>query len=484
MDFLKKFNTHSDYVSFTGTSKFIKPNVSYCKTENEVHFNPIEHHDYSQDYLTFVALENGTFTLTIGSAVTTSILESVSYSLDDGKTWTETNNVDSQTITITTPTVSANEKVLWKGNGVGVSTKTNNSNRPSTSSIFSSSGKFNVEGNIMSLLYGDDFENKDYVADGSSYNFALLFYADKTKVTNVPKLVSAENLVLPIKNVPTCCYYRMFQEYQLDEYTLEKAPSSIGAESIGLSGCTSMFWHCESLITATELQATTLARYCYSYMFEGCTSLTTAPELPATTLTQGCYQGMFNGCTSLTTAPELPATTLAIGCYSAMFSGCTNLTTAPQLLATTLVSGCYNRMFQGCTSLTTAPELPATTLANGCYAFMFSGCTSLTTAPSILPATTLANECYQEMFYGCTNLTTAPELPATTLANWCYSSMFYGCSSLNSITCLATDISASYCTRSWVNGVASSGTFTKAASMTSWMSGGDGIPTGWTVVDA
>lgn len=61
--------------------------------------------------------------------------------------------------------------------------------------------------------------------------------------------------------------------------------------------------------------------------------------------------------------------------------------------------------------------------------------------------------------------------------------MFYGCANLNTITCLATDISAQYCTNNWVYGVAASGTFTKAASMTSWSTGVGGIPRGWTVQD-
>jgi len=59
--------------------------------------------------------------------------------------------------------------------------------------------------------------------------------------------------------------------------------------------------------------------------------------------------------------------------------------------------------------------------------------------------------------------------------------MFYGCTSLNNIKCLATDISASYCTIGWVTGVAATGTFTKAASMTNWTTGANGIPSGWTV---
>ena len=87
------------------------------------------------------------------------------------------------------------------------------------------------------------------------------------------------------------------------------------------------------------------------------------------------------------------------------------------------------------------------------------------------------------MFYNCTSLVTAPELHATTLYRNCYCYMFRGCSNLNNITMLATDISATDCLYNWVSGVASTGTFTKAASMTSLPSGVDGIPSGWTVQD-
>lgn len=128
--------------------------------------------------------------------------------------------------------------------------------------------------------------------------------------------------------------------------------------------------------------------------------------------------------------------------------------------------------------------LPATTLANCCYTWMFKNCTSLTTAPSILPATTLADNCYRGMFNGCTSLITAPELPATTLADYCYREMFSGCTSLNHITMLATDISASKCLDKWVNIVSSSGTFVKHPNMKSLPTGADGIPEGWTVIDA
>ena len=217
-----------------------------------------------------------------------------------------------------------------------------------------------------------------------------------------------------------------------------------------------------SLINSTGFStATTLeSDFTFVAMFLNCTGLTNASRLilPAITLTQQCYNVMFQGCTSLTTAPELPAVTMRTSCYSAMF--------------------------MGCTSLVAAPELPAATLAYYCYAYMFEGCTGLTTAPSILPATTLASNCYFHMFYNCANLTSAPELPAATLLDSSYNRMFYGCTNLNYIKCLATDISAGDSTFYWVNGVASSGIFEKAASMTGWTTGVNGIPNNWTVQDA
>lgn len=155
-----------------------------------------------------------------------------------------------------------------------------------------------------------------------------------------------------------------------------------------------------------------------------------------------------------------------------------NITTIP-------VGHSFENFFKDCRGLVSAEnlELPATTLQQFCYERMFENCVSLVSAPE-LPATTLASYCYQYMFNNCTSLTSAPELPALTLTQYCYYSMFTNCSSLEYVKCLATDISAEHSTTVWVDGVSSSGTFVKNSSMTGWSTGYDGIPTGWTVVDA
>ena len=151
---------------------------------------------------------------------------------------------------------------------------------------------------------------------------------------------------------------------------------------------------------------------------------------------------------------------------------------------------CGYRMFDECTGLTDASELvlPATTLAEFCYDSMFWGCTNLTAAPEILPATTLAEGCYEYMFYECSSLTTAPELPATSFGNAysCYQQMFGNCSDLNYIKCLViyTGEYLSDYTDGWVDGVANTGIFVKNMNMTSWDTGINGIPEGWTIQNA
>ena len=288
---------------------------------------------------------------------------------------------------------------------------------------------------------------------------------------------------LPATTLADFCYYNMFRSCT----SLTAAPE-LPATTLAEYCYYLMFYYCTSLTVAPELPATTLANDCYESMFRLCTSLTVAPELPATTLAESCYECMFYDCTKLTTAPELPATTLADFCYRYMFWNCPNLTMAPELPATTLARYCYANMFYGCTSLTAAPELPAITLVDHCYYELFQNCTNLTMAPE-LHATTLAESCYKSMFNGCTSLTAAPELPATTLVKYCYQEMFSGCTNLSSITMLATDISAKDCLTDWVSGVASSGTFTKAASLIQGSetgqipTGTSGIPEGWTVVN-
>lgn len=237
MKYLKLFKIHSDYEEYIN-GEAVLPNVSYTEDSLKVYYNPI--HDYSQDYFTMV--------VTVGGDVTWTGTENnaLYYSKDNGKTWSE----PSVNITLS---VNKGDKVLWKGE-----------TSPTNAGIGSFSGgtdvRYTVEGNIMSLLFGDDFKGQTSL-EGKNRPFSKLFYDNKG-------LTSAEKLSLSATTLANECYSAMF------------------------GGCT-------SLTTAPELPATTLAESCYWVMFNGCTSLVTAPELPATTLANECYNNMFSGCTKL-----------------------------------------------------------------------------------------------------------------------------------------------------------------------------------------
>lgn len=195
-------------------------------------------------------------------------------------------------------------------------------------------------------------------------------------------------------------------------------------------------------------------------------------------------QSMFEGCTGLTHASDLvlPATYVSgWGTYSQMFAGCTSLVDAPELPLMTMRNFTYNAMFAGCTSLVTPPELPATTLETSCYRYMFNGCTALTSTP-VLPASNVSDEAYSFMFGNCTNITSA-NIAATACGYQSLICMFSGCTKLNNVTCMLTYLGTSATTK-WMSSVSATGTFTKNSSMSSWGVGVNGIPRGWTVLNA
>jgi len=199
-------------------------------------------------YLTFIPSASCTFKF-IGTGS-----NSLSYSTD-GSTWT---TLASDT---STGTIAAGSYIMWKGdctpNDSGIGT-------------FKSSGSFIVAGNVMSLIYGDEYEGKTDLT-GNDFVFYDLF-------ANVTGLTSAAELELPATTLEEHCYESMFR------------------------GCT-------GLTAAPSLPATVLVNYCYAKMFQGCTSLTTSPELPSTTLISNCYNQMFSGCTSLNYIKALFLTT-------------------------------------------------------------------------------------------------------------------------------------------------------------------------------
>ena len=358
MRYIKSYNNTTDLRTDLDDGKLDHPYVA--KINDTIDFDSIGT-NWKKKYFTIIALTDGTISYSHKEGS-----NPMFYSINEGE-WIET------TVSVDIP-VSKNDMIRFKSN---------RGNQAYNQETFTSAGtaQFEVAGNLMSLVAGDDFAT--YVpntnatgTDGELYRSFMNFFGYCTG------LISAKNLIIKY------CDYQSFSQF---------------------------FSRCTSLLIPPKLPAMTLANNCYQYMFDGCTSLTTAPALPATTLAQSCYGSMFFGCTSLTSAPELPATTLAFGCYSEMFMGCTSLTTAPALPSTTLETMCYKSMFASCTSLTNAPALPATTLNFMCYSSMFRDCTKINYI-KCLATDISATDCTNYWVYGVAS--TGTFVKASSMNDW------------------------------------------------------------------
>ena len=217
-DYIKLVKSLEELMAFKASNDFATPNVTAIFGDTMVDYNPIP------NYLKFTAEEDNS-TISLNSKTSPDI----KYSLNGGE-WTQW---DYSAITL-----NIGDTVHMKGNNSnGFSTSNSSYNQ------FQMTGKIGASGNIMSLLYDNDFEGKLTIP--CIYCFAGIF-SSCISLTTTPEL--------PATTLAGGCYFNMFG-------------------------------NCSSLITTPELPAITLEWGCYDNMFKGCTAITTSPKLLATTLT-------------------------------------------------------------------------------------------------------------------------------------------------------------------------------------------------------
>ena len=226
-------------------------------------------------------------------------------SIDGGKTWTapdewtleDDNNISKFLVP------KAGTKVLVKGN---------QGETKGCSIIFSHDCQ--VFGNVMSLIYWDDFSSRTELT--IDFAFQYLFH-ENYHLVNHPTL----DILLP---------------------------------------------------------AITITEGAYSYMFDGCSKLERAPELPAVNVPDLCYDTMFGSCESLIKTPTvLPAENVASHAYLSMFFACSSIKEGPEIMAKTTGINSMGYMFYDCISLEKAPVLRMSVVSNTCFGHMFSGCYNL-----------------------------------------------------------------------------------------------------------
>lgn len=215
--------------------------------------------DWEKQYLTFVPLENSTF-----SFAKRGTGNDIEYSIDGGA-WTALASEAN------TPTVGAGHNIRWRAELT-----------PSTTSgsegigTFSATGLYDAMGNTMSLLYGDNYIGQTTLV--GTYTFYALWRYDT-------HIYRADRTVLPATTLVSRCY-------------------------------TYMYKGCSSLIRVQQiLPATILAQYCYWEMYRD-TAIDTAPLLPASNLVVRCYSYMFSGCSNLAYVKMLATNITATACLS------------------------------------------------------------------------------------------------------------------------------------------------------------------------
>ena len=235
MELIKKFNSYEEYESFKRSEDYKVPNI--CAIENNGEMN-VEYN--SNTYFWIEALEDITVYF---KQLSSDNKPRGNYSFDK-ITWTAFKQNQSVVVLTGAKLYIKNSVIPTDYNTVGQ---------------FIISGACNIGGNIMSLLYGDDFLNNTAIPQ---YCFSELF-------ENGP-IVCAHELLLP-------------------------------ATSLGGYCCSSMFRNCKQLITAPQLPILNNAGYgVFLSMFDGCTSLTTAPALLTENMpTCEIYNYMFANCTNL-----------------------------------------------------------------------------------------------------------------------------------------------------------------------------------------
>lgn len=281
------FNSHNEHETYINSEDYKDPYV--CYDQKHIHYNKTI--DYSKEYFTIEALEEGTIKAYINYYV---LGQGNIYYSYNKTNWYSIFEHDENGQLYTNINVIKNQKVYFKGDYLPA----RNYNLGGLK--FSSNVKFNVSGNILSLVYLDNFQNQKY-------------------------LIQQSNLITSSSN--------SLWNYCNWEYNGVRCYRNMGDQYSGIFG--GMFKDNTNLISAGNL-VFSMKHVCetFSYMFYGCTSLVDFPQFIDGIVCWGDpFSNMFYGCTSLKKVEK----------FSPIFASHIRGANGSN-------SYCY-RMFYGCSSL-------------------------------------------------------------------------------------------------------------------------------------
>lgn len=237
--------------------------------------------------------------------------------------------------------------------------------------------------------------------------------------------------------VPDYSFYNMFSSSDITEANVFGEVASIGDHS-----CYGMFAESEITNVGNPQKIKTVSKYGCARMFAG-SNLTNPLNLnTVTTAYPYAFQGLYDDCANLTYVSDLNGLTeINPHTCQSMCEGCVSLVNPPEMKNVTVIrNDGLAQSFSGCSSLVSGVNLKNVTSVDfnsgttnyGIMGYCYSGCTSLTTAYA-------------------PNITDLNQNNSMVLKNWLYN-------------------------------VKTGGTAYKKSGA-SFLSGADGLPTGWTTQD-
>ena len=367
---LTQFSNKEQYNNFLNSSECPRVNVSYVVNEDATYYYK---DTASSNFFTITFVDDNN-------------------NLRKQYAWEQYEYIKMQirlsTDTVWTPWIDWTDRTFNTGDRVRISAKLKDENlNKGQSPIFTpyienredgNDHRMDFSGNIMSLVYGDDFLtyplDDDFKLTGdwagarniSGLNFPRVIkhgaswdgccqgmFNGNGTVNSLP--------ILPCTTVPAFCYYEMFKW------------------NTGLTD-----------LSSYHIKASNITDHSLNNMFAYCTNMTLPPVFDNVLNCYGNIDGpidyIFDGCSSLTRIPNMtlgPVDTWGFGLVN-LFHECTSLTDESSRYIKYVDNNKYNytsqpeinlsHTFEGCTSLTKSPKLINCRLHENC----FNGCSSLT----------------------------------------------------------------------------------------------------------
>lgn len=379
---MKYLKYYTDYPTPNGTITNVIPFVSFVKNEDKETCVATDEPKVFRAYDEFVGLRSiyASYYLTIESMQDESTFyvkkhanptlerdSNLEYSLDNGETWT-TYTMPAANATGASITINNGQKLLLRGNNPDGFAETYRANDTAFSNLryyFLGTGKCKMYGNIMSLMYKDEFVGKIYTPNNGS--FGTLFQGNTSLIEVdlvTPESLNGKESGFQLFNNCTSLKSLKLLNFTLGGRVLAQNSPLEYIEIVSpkqVTDLTACFNKCNKLTTINLSNWDVSSATTMSYMFSQCSGLTSVGNLSKWDVSNVTdMSDMFNQCNNLSSIGDISNWDVSnVTDMSTLFAACCNLTsvgdlsnwTAPKCISTLFMFGGDNSHIMSFTEL-------------------------------------------------------------------------------------------------------------------------------------